>query len=364
MRFGIYAEMQTPLDKPHAALTWEIMRQIEHADAVGFDTYSVIEHHFFQQFGISANPLAMFTAAAQRTHRIRFRTLCHTLPLHNPLILAGEIAEADILTHGRLECGIGRGHAWLYEPACVAMEESQPRFDEAIEILRRAWSQERFSFEGKFYTVQDVAVVPKPVQKPHPQLYVVGTSDNSFRMAGERGFSVATGGPVPWTVAALGIETYKKTCAAHGHTPNVTFIRPVYFGDDKQHIRQEMEGFFRNYLDFNASAMDALVSEDKKVELRAKGFGFYASGVVEQFRTMTYEQVLDNGLAFVGTPTEIIEQINAVDQQIGGLNEFVIMSNLGGIEHWRAIRTQELFAKHVIPAFAPSFPSGAVRSRG
>ena len=62
MRFGIYAEMQTPLDKPHAELTWEIMRQIEHADAVGFDTYSVIEHHFFQQFGISANPLAMFTA--------------------------------------------------------------------------------------------------------------------------------------------------------------------------------------------------------------------------------------------------------------------------------------------------------------
>ena len=70
MRCGIYAEMQTPLDKPHAELTWEIMRQIEHADAVGFDTYSVIEHHFFQQFGISANPLAMFTAAADRTRRI------------------------------------------------------------------------------------------------------------------------------------------------------------------------------------------------------------------------------------------------------------------------------------------------------
>src|SRR5215510_10417067 len=98
MRFGIYAEMQTPLDKPHTELTWEIMRQIEHADAIGFDTYSVIEHHFFQQFGISANPL------------------------HNPLLLAGEIAAADILTNGRLECGMGRGHVWLYEPACVALE--------------------------------------------------------------------------------------------------------------------------------------------------------------------------------------------------------------------------------------------------
>lgn len=354
MRFGIYAEMQTPLDKPHADLTWEIMRQIEHADAVGFDTYSVIEHHFFQQFGISANPLAMFTAAAQRTRRIRFRTLCHTLPLHNPLLLAGEIAEADILTNGRLECGIGRGHAWLYEPACLAMEESQPRFHEAIEILRRAWTQERFSFDGMFYKVKEVAVVPKPVQKPHPPLYVVGTSENSFRMAGERGFSVATGGPVPWTVAALGIETYKQACAASGHTPHVTFIRPVYFGADQQQIRHEVERFFRNYLDFNASAFDALANEDKKAELRAKGFGFYASGVVEQFRTMTYEQVLANGLAFVGTPAEVIAHIQAVDQQIGGLDEFVIMSNLGGIEHWRAIRTQELFATQVMPAFAPA----------
>ncbi|HEX9870848.1 MAG TPA: LLM class flavin-dependent oxidoreductase [Candidatus Tectomicrobia bacterium] len=354
MRFGIYAEMQTPLDKPHAELTWEIMRQIEHADAVGFDTYSLIEHHFFQRFGISANPLALFTAAAQRTRRIRFRTLCHTLPLHNPLLLAGEIAEADILTDGRLECGVGRGHAWLYEPAGVAMEESQPRFEEALELMRRAWTQDRCSFDGTFYQVRGVAIVPRPMQKPHPPLYVVGTSENTFRMAGERGFRVATGGPVPWTVAALGIDTYKKACVASGHAPHVTFIRPVYFGDDSQRLKQELEPLLRNYFDFNASASDALLNEDKKAELRAKGFAFYASGVLEQFRTMTYGQALADGLAFVGTPAEVIAQIKAVDQQIGGLDEFVIMSNLGGIEHWRAIRTQELFATQVIPAFTPS----------
>jgi alkanesulfonate monooxygenase SsuD/methylene tetrahydromethanopterin reductase-like flavin-dependent oxidoreductase (luciferase family) len=68
-----------------------------HADEVGFETYSVIEHHFFPKYGISANPLAMFMAAAQHTTRIRFRTLCHILPLHNPFISASEIAAADIL---------------------------------------------------------------------------------------------------------------------------------------------------------------------------------------------------------------------------------------------------------------------------
>src|ERR1700747_284619 len=129
MRFGIYAEMQTPPGKSHSAMTWEILRQIEHADQVGFDVYSVIDHHFFQKFSISANPLAMFTAAAQRTRRLRFRTALHTLPLENPMRLAGEIAAADILTNGRLETGLGRGHAWLFERSGVDLAESRGRFE-------------------------------------------------------------------------------------------------------------------------------------------------------------------------------------------------------------------------------------------
>lgn len=119
MRFGIYCEIQTPPGKSHSEMIWEIMRQIEHADDAGFDVYSVIDHHFFQKFSISANPLAMFAAAAQRTKHIRFRTALHTLPLENPMRLAGMIAEADILTHGRLECGLGRGHAWLFGPSAL-----------------------------------------------------------------------------------------------------------------------------------------------------------------------------------------------------------------------------------------------------
>jgi len=127
MRFGIYCEIQTPPGKSHYDMIWEILRQIEHADECGFDVYSTIDHHFFQKFSISANPLAMFAAAAQRTNRIRFRTALHTLPLENPMRLAGMIAETDILTNGRLECGLGRGHAWLFGPSALPLEESRPR---------------------------------------------------------------------------------------------------------------------------------------------------------------------------------------------------------------------------------------------
>ena len=149
MRFGIYCEIQTPPGKSHYDMIWEIMRQIEHADDAGFDVYSVIDHHFFQKFSISANPLAMFAAAAQRTNRIRFRTALHTLPLENPMRLAGMIAETDILTNGRLECGLGRGHAWLFGPSALPLEESRPRYDEAIEILELAFTREKFSYAGQ-----------------------------------------------------------------------------------------------------------------------------------------------------------------------------------------------------------------------
>ena len=348
MRFGIYAEIQCPPEKPHYDLTWEIVRQMIHADAVGVDSYSVIEHHFFPQFGISANPLAMFVAAAQHTQRIRFRTLCHTLPLHNPLILAGAIAEADLLTHGRLECGLGRGHAWLFPPAGIPLVESRPRYEEALDLLTLAWTQEQFSYAGHYYNVQDVTVVPKPLQKPHPKLYMVGTSAASFLAAGQRGLSIAAGGPVPYAVFAPGIDGYKQECAARGYTPDISFIRLVYLDEDEQQIRTEAARYVRNFLDFNASAIDSLAHRQE--ELTATGYSFYASGVAERFRHITYDQCIEEELCFLGTPEQVTAQIRRLDQQIGGLNEMVIISNFGGIEPWKAIKTQELFAKYVMPA--------------
>ncbi len=149
LKFGLYAELQTPPGKPHAEMYDEFLRQMEHADRVGFDVYSLIEHHFFPEFSTSANPLAMICAAAQRTKRIRFRVALHTLPLSNPMRLAGEIAAADILTGGRLETGLGRGHAWLFERSGVDLAESRGRFEEALDILLRSWTEEQFSYEGK-----------------------------------------------------------------------------------------------------------------------------------------------------------------------------------------------------------------------
>ncbi len=350
MRFGIYVEMQAPPGKSHYELTWEIFQQIEHADRAGFDVYSVIDHHFFPQFSISTNPLALFAAAAQRTQRIRFRTALHTLPLENPMRLAGRIAEVDILTNGRLECGLGRGHAWLYEPTNVALEESRPRYDEAIEILINAWTKEKFSYDGKYYKVKDLSVVPKPVQKPHPRLFTGGTSDITYQMAGERGWGIFVPPLLPYSVLEGPLDIYKQACAASGHQPDVVYIRPVYLDDDEKKIRKEVEQALLNFLAFNASPVYSLHDEEKKAELRAKGYGFYASGALESLTKLTYEEIVEQEIAFIGTPKKVIQQIKDL-QKKGGIGELAIVANFGGLEYWKSIKTQHLFATQVMPAF-------------
>ena len=358
MRFGIYCEIQTPPGKSHYEMIWEIMRQIEHADECGFDVYSVIDHHFFQKFSISANPLAMFAAAAQRTQRIRFRTALHTLPLENPMRLAGMIAETDILTNGRLECGLGRGHAWLFGPSSMALEESRPRYNEAIDILELAFTRDKFSYEGEYYKVKDVSVVPRPLQKPYPKFYTGGTSDITYQMAGEKGWGIFVPPLLPWKVLEAPLNIYKSACASHGHKPDIVYIRPVYIDEDEKTIRREVEQALHNFLAFNASPIESLQGEEKQRELRAKGYGFYASGALESLTRLSFDEIVDQEIGFIGTPEKVLRQVQQL-QEKGGIGELAIVSNFGGLEHWKSIKTQQLFAKYVIAALRQNMRGAA-----
>src|SRR5262249_50402138 len=138
MRFSVYSEMQSWAPRPARQLYSEVLEQIENADRLGFDVYSVIEHFFFPKFSASPDPIALFAAAAQRTERIRLRTLVHVLPFHNPMVLASRISSADILTGGRYEFGVGRGHGWVPMRAGVPYAEMVARYDESLEILLAA----------------------------------------------------------------------------------------------------------------------------------------------------------------------------------------------------------------------------------
>jgi alkanesulfonate monooxygenase SsuD/methylene tetrahydromethanopterin reductase-like flavin-dependent oxidoreductase (luciferase family) len=350
LRFGLYAEMQSPPHKPHAELYRELLQQMEHADRLGFDVYSVIEHHFFPEFSLSANPLALFCAAAQRTRRLRFRVALHTLPLANPMRLAGEIAAADILTGGRLETGLGRGHAWLFERSGVDLAESRGRFDEALEILLRAWTETNFSHEGHYYRFRDLTVVPRPLQQPHPPLFAGGTSLSTYATAGRRGWGVFLPPLLPFAALEPSINAYLAAAREAGHRPNIVYIRPVYLGDDPSQVEREVAPYLHDFLAFNASPVRGLPPRE---ELQAKGYAFYASGALEALTRLSYRDVVDQEIAFVGTPDQVVAQVRRLRER-APIAELAVVANFGGLEHWKVLKTQELFARHVMPAFRPA----------
>ena len=186
------------MSNSHAALIEDVLALGVHADQTGFprlyDAGTPVLRTVRHQ---PPTPWPYSPTWRERTEHLRFRALCHTLPLHNPMVLAGEIAMVDILTKGRIECGVGRGHPWLCGPADVPMEESMGRYVESLEILQKAWTEERFSYSGEYFNVKDVSVVPKPVQKPHPKIYQVGTSAKWFTMAAQKEWGIVVGGPAP-----------------------------------------------------------------------------------------------------------------------------------------------------------------------
>jgi len=351
IKFGVYCEMQTAPDKNHAELTWEAFRLIEQADQLGYDVFALIEHHAFQTFGISANPLALFSAAAQRTKNIRFRTMCNTLPLHNPVVLAGEIAEADILTGGRLDIGVGRGHAWLYPKLGIPMAESGGRFRDGLEILPLAWTEESFSFDGEFYHLKDVSVVPKPLQQPHPPIFMTGTSGQGFKDAARKGWNICCGGPAPLAVFLDSIKTYRDACKEHNTQPYLTYVRAVFLADDEATAHKEAKDSIMKFYDFNVRPHDSLQNNEALTkEMVDAGYGFYASDMLQQMKKFSYDDLIDQDMVYVGTPAQVTRKLQDLHSQIE-FDEFDIVSHYGDIDLHKAYRNQEMFAKQVMPAF-------------
>ena len=164
--------------------------RIEIMDRSGYDAVWLAEHHF-SSFSVCPSVHMMGTLAAARTKRLRIGTGVSLAPFYHPLRLAEEVALLDVLSGGRVNWGAGRGFARVeFENFGVAPEESTSRFHEAVDIVLRAWTEERLSFEGVHFRFNGVEVLPKPLQKPHLPVWMAATSEGAIGWAAARGFSI------------------------------------------------------------------------------------------------------------------------------------------------------------------------------
>ncbi len=350
MKFGIYAEMQNPAKyrKPHAQVYREIMEQIEHADKAGFSTFSTLEHHWFEEFSISANPLALYAAAAQRTKNIRFRTCSHVLPIQNPMVFAGQLAVADILTGGRIETSFGRGHAWVFPKASIPLEESRGRFMEALDILELAWANDSFSYHGQYYDVDNVRIVPQPLQEGHPKIYTGGASNHNYELAGQKGWGVLITPMLPLSKVEHQLEIYREACKKHGNQPDIVFIQALYLDENEEKAIADAKPYIQQFMAGNVSPTRDMPPRE---EMMAKDFAFYASGALESLTKIPYETLLEEEFVWVGTPESVKPKIQAVIDNCPGLTEISLLCTYGGLEHWKTIRTQQMFSEQLMPNF-------------
>src|SRR5262252_5187401 len=188
-----------------------------------------------------ADPLMVLAAAAQRTTRIRLGTAVTLLPLHNPIKLAEEAATADILSDGRLEFGVGRGVAYQYPGYGIPLEESRERFEEAIDFIIQAWTNEPFSFEGKYFRARDLSVVPKPLQSPHSPVRVAANSPDTFPFSGRRKLPIFASPLInPPDKLKEGLGVYRDTLPS-GTRGDTALAFPVHVAASRAQARQDCE---------------------------------------------------------------------------------------------------------------------------
>src|SRR5215216_6170680 len=161
MKFGLFFQAPEAHGQSHAERFTEVVELITYAEELGFDVAWLAELHFGGAFSLLASPLMLIPVIAQRTKRIRLGTAVSLLPLQHPLSLAEQAATADVLSGGRLEFGVGRGSIpSQFHGFKIPVAENRARFDEALDIIRLAWTTDRFSYRGAFYDVEEIAVVP------------------------------------------------------------------------------------------------------------------------------------------------------------------------------------------------------------
>jgi alkanesulfonate monooxygenase SsuD/methylene tetrahydromethanopterin reductase-like flavin-dependent oxidoreductase (luciferase family) len=209
MRYSAFSVTDHYVDTPRtiAAFYDELIAEIVLAEELGFDTYVLAEHHF-HEYGIVPNPTVLLAATSQKTSRIGLGVAVSLLVFHNPLVTAEEYAMIDQLSGGRLRLGMGSGClAHEFDEMRIGPWEKRARFDEATEILRRAWPGEPFSYHGLYHHVENTRIAVTPVQQPEPENWIAVIRPEAADHVGRQGRNIML---VPYATADTIDETTSR----------------------------------------------------------------------------------------------------------------------------------------------------------
>ena len=349
MEFGMFHEFPSLPGRTESEAFDEAMEQVDAAEESGLDVMWLAELHFEPRRSVLSAPLSIASAIAARTRRMKMGIAVQVLPLCHPLRLAEEAATVDQLSHGRLIFGVGRsGVAQTYEAYGVSYAESRDRFREILDIIEQAWTKPTFSYEGKYHRFKDVAVVPKPYQKPTPPIRIAASTPDTFPAIGRRGAAIfASVRHTTWPDLARQVESYHEAWRAAGHPGQgqVFVSAPTYIAETEDRARSEPKESIMHFYHEQANLLEgaARLVDPETAARRMRR--------VDQLRGLRYEDGLQNH-ALAGTPAQVAERLERLQQEIG-LSGILAELNCGGlIPHRQVLTALQLLCTKVKPCFS------------
>ena len=351
-------------DRFHQAL-----EQAAFAEEMGFDTIWIVEHHFLKEFAHSSAPEVLLGALAMRTSRIRIGhgVVLMLDGLNHPIRVAERAATIDILSDGRLEMGTGRSSSpYQIEAFGVDATTTREQWEEGIKLLPKIWASDDMTYEGEFWNWKDkVTVLPKPLQKPHPPLWVAATQPDTCRMAGEMGIGLLCPAIGPPEMFRGHVSAYKDAVAkpidvvGDFVNDNVGLFTVTFCHDDDATARSlggsaglwyinTVAEIYKN--DWRGVPLEEVPDAYKyHAEMRRRGRAVNTATGVElrDDGEKTWNELIDSGAFCVGDPENVLEKVELY--RAAGADRLVSVMQLADLRHEDLMRCIELMGTKVIP---------------
>ena len=359
MNFGINLELSVP--RPWTAdserrVYQESLEQVRLADQLGFDQVWVVEHHFLEEYSHSSAPDLFLTACAMQTERIR---LCQGVvvcvpEINNPIRIAERTAVLDILSGGRVEVATGRSTTWTELGGFgVDPETTKKSWDEFVHVIPKLWTEDRFEYHGEFFSMPERSVLPKPLQKPHPPLWVAVTSPGTELDAAERGLGshgLSLGGLAAQEQRIANYRKRIQQCDPVGAIVNeqVNCVNFLFCHEDRNYARRRGERL--------AAAFSSAAAQTFEIREAYPTDGYRTPGLVSSLRRDIghpgSSPGMPEGLAF-GDPDDIVAVLRQWEA-IGADRIVFLLNELDAIPHAEILASLRLFAAEVMPHLHPS----------
>ena len=359
MKFGIFYEHQLPrpwTDGEEQKLFNDALEQVEVADRLGIDFAWEVEHHFLEEYSHSSAPEVFLAACSQRTKNIRLgHGIRQVIPEYNhPARTAEVIATLDLVSNGRVEFGTGESSAELELGGFrIPVERKRKIFMESVEQICNMLAMDPYpGYKGQYFEMPCRNIVPKPVQRPHPPLWVACSQRETIRMAARLGIGALTFAFVDPAEATEWVDEYygiikSEACVPIGHAinPNICMVSSFSCHEDREEaVRRGLDGF-----EFFGFALGSLYAFGEHKPGRTNLWEQFQGLKQSRQETQDITQALSGSRGGIGTPDDLREHLLKFEER--GVDQVTFIQQAGRNRHEHICESLELFAAEVMPEF-------------